>query len=90
MHAISVAGLVALLGVVVIIWPLGWPLGAEAQQAGKVYRVGLILTAILNPEGIAGAMRITIDQVKGKLRRGGRKVPAAQAPRLTPAMQRAK
>ena len=42
MHATSVAVLVALLGVVVIIWPLG----AEAQQAGKVYRVGLILTAI--------------------------------------------
>src|SRR4029453_7988493 len=52
--------------------------------------LGLIITAILNPEGIAGALRITVDQVKGKLRRGGRKVPATQAPRLTPAMQRAK
>ena len=52
--------------------------------------LGLILTAILNPEGIAGAVRVTIDQVKGKLRRGGQKVPATQAPRLTPAMQRAK
>jgi hypothetical protein len=39
--------------------------------------VGLILTAILNPEGIAGAMRITINQVKEKFGKS-RKVAAPQ------------
>ena len=40
--------------------------------------VGLILTAILNPEGIAGAMRITINQVKEKFGKG-RKLARPQA-----------
>lgn len=30
--------------------------------------IGLILTAILNPEGIAGAVRLSVDQVKRKVR----------------------
>ena len=39
--------------------------------------IGLILTAILNPEGIAGAVRLTVDQVKAKFRRDQ---PPAEAP----------
>ena len=30
--------------------------------------MGLILTAILNPVGIAGGIRLTVEQVKHKLR----------------------
>jgi len=39
--------------------------------------IGLILTAILNPEGIAGAVRQTVDHVKAKFARGG---PPTDAP----------
>jgi branched-chain amino acid transport system permease protein len=44
--------------------------------------VGLILTAILNPEGIAGAVRVSIDQVKEKLGRGRTTVTEKPAPVL--------
>jgi branched-chain amino acid transport system permease protein len=51
--------------------------------------VGLILTAILNPEGIAGAVKLSIDQVKSKFKRPGRPAgepsPEARRPVLTSA-----
>jgi len=54
--------------------------------------VGLILTAILNPEGIAGAVKVSIDEMKSKFSRGGKQAdePATQTrrPVLTPAASR--
>ena len=44
--------------------------------------IGLILTAILNPQGIAGAVGITIRDVQAKLGRGRR--PPPDVPDLTP------
>ena len=44
--------------------------------------IGLILTAILNPEGIAGAVRLTVDQVKAKLR--GHQPPAGAPGEMHP------
>jgi branched-chain amino acid transport system permease protein len=45
--------------------------------------VGLILTAILNPIGIAGGVRLTIDQFKGKR---SRPHPAGQDDQAAPAV----
>ena len=44
--------------------------------------IGLILTAILNPEGIAGAVRLTVDQVKAKFR--GHQPPAGAPGEMHP------
>jgi len=58
--------------------------GIPGEFAPILGGIGLILTAILNPEGIAGGFRVSIEQMRSK-RRGvpaesSAGVPSAPAP----------
>ncbi|MFT3855533.1 MAG: branched-chain amino acid ABC transporter permease/ATP-binding protein [Ilumatobacteraceae bacterium] len=69
-----VAGLLAPLG-------LGYVVMNRLFELGNTYNViagvGLILTAVMNPEGIAGATRQNIAALTRRRRRGGAEAPAS-------------
>ncbi|MCE3554864.1 ABC transporter permease [Pseudonocardia sp. RS11V-5] len=80
-----VAGVLGPLGIVYVLLRGVFDLG---EYYPLISGLGLILTAILNPVGIAGATREQVDWVRSKLRRGPAAGPSAEtgsaAPRKEP------